>query len=165
MQQRVLGLCVVALALVMASARSASAQDPATFSLSYDFVYRELSETSVVGAHADVAKPFGPLWGLAEAGVNRFDGYTDVSIAGGGRYVVARGARSTIQPAVQVLLGLWRCGACHVTEAFLQPGVLIDYAKSESLTIRGQVDVRRIFFEFGGENAVRLSIGLVWDLD
>ena len=153
------------MALVMASARTTSAQDPLTFSLNYDFLYHELSETSAIGAHADLAKSFGTISGVAEAGVHRFDGYTDLSIAGGGRYLVAQGSRSKIEPAVQLLLGLWRCGACHVTEAFLQPGVLIDYAKSESLKIRGQLDVRRIFFDFGGENAVRLSIGLVWDLD
>ena len=165
MQQRVLGLCLLPLALVLAAARTASAQELPTFSLSYDFIYHELSKTSGFGAHGDVAKPLGLISGVAEAGVNHFDGYTDVSIAGGGRYLLARGPRSTVEPAVQLLIGVWRCGACAVTEAFVQPGALIDYARSESLKIRGQFDVRRIFFDFGSRNAVRVSIGLVWDLD
>ena len=66
---------------------------------------------------------------------------------------------------MELLIGVWRCGACAVTEAFIQPGALIDYVRSGSLKIRGQLDVRRIFFDFGGKNAVRLSIGLVLDLD
>jgi hypothetical protein len=164
-QQRVLGLCLLPLAFVLAAARPTSAQDLPAFSLSYDFIYHELSKTSALGAHADVAKTFGTISGVAEAGVNHFDGYTDVSIAGGGRYLLTQVPRSNIQPAVQVLIGVWRCGACAVTEAFLQPGALIDYAQSASVKIRGQFDVRRIFFDFGGKNAVRVSIGLVWDLD
>jgi hypothetical protein len=149
----------------MTAARTASAQDPVTLSLNYDFIYHELSETSSLGVHADVARSFGTISGLAEAGVNHFDSYTDMSFAGGGRYRLNQRSRSRIEPALQVLLGIWRCGACDVTEAFVQPGVLIDYAQSGSLKIRGQFDVRRIFFDFGGENAVRLSIGVVWNLD
>ena len=164
MRERALGYCCLGVALVFVGVNSASAQSPTTFSASYDFVDHELSQTSNVGLHADVAKPFGMITGVGEVGANRFDGYTVVSLAAGGRYALEHVRRSRIESAVQVLFGMWRCGLCEVRAAFLQPGVVIDYAKSRDLKIRVQFDIRRIFFNFNGETAERLSIGAVWEL-
>jgi hypothetical protein len=40
----------------------------------------------------------------------------------------------------------------------------VDYATSGTMAIRAQFDVRRIFFDFGGETAERISVGVVWTL-
>jgi hypothetical protein len=163
MRQRVLGLCLAGLAFVPVSVGSASAQGATTFAASYDFVYHELGETSAVGAHVDGAKAFGSFSGVGELGANHFDGATVVSLAGGGRYPLHL-SNPKFSPAVQVLLGLWHCGTCELNDVLLQPGFLVDYASSPALTIRGQFDVRRIFFDFGAEWAQRLSVGVVWEI-
>jgi hypothetical protein len=163
MRKRVVGSCLFGASLFLVGVRAASAQGPATFSASYDVVYHELEETSAVGVHADVAKPFGMISGVGEVGANHFDGATVISLAGGGRYPL-HSSNARMSPAVQILLGLWHCNACEISDAFVQPGFLLDFAKSASLKIRGQFDVRRIFFDFGAEWAERLSVGLVWEL-
>jgi len=134
-----------------------------TFGLSYDVFYREFEETSVAGVHIDVAKPFGMLAGVGEIGFNHFGGATVSSFMGGGRLVFPHGTSSKIEPAVQVLLGAWRC--CEERDFAIQPGFIVDFPYSRNLKIRGQIDLRHIFFsDFQDENAIRLSAGIVLNL-
>jgi hypothetical protein len=161
MRQRAAGLCLVVASLFLVGTGSAAAQD-ATVSANYDIIYHEFEETSFIGVHVDAAKSFGRIAAVGEIGFNHLESRTDTSFAGGGRYVIPHSAGSRIQPAVQVLLGLWRCGACDVKRPFIQPGLLVDIPSSDRFRIRVQFDVRRIFFDFGGENAQRLSVGGVW---
>lgn len=160
MRQRVGGLSLLVASLCLVGARSASAQP--TAAVNYDFVYHEFEETSALGVHGDVAGPVGPFVLVGELGANRFDGATVASFAGGVRYPFAQSSSSSIQFAAQALLGLWHCGACEFNEKFIQPGVLVDIPRSDAFSIRVQFDVRRIFFEFGGEWAERVSAGAVW---
>lgn len=161
MQQRAAGLCLVIGCLLLVGVHSASAQD-VTVSASYDILYHQFEETTAVGVHFDAAKSFGLLAGVGEIGFNRLEQSTVVSFAGGGRYMIPYSASAKLQPAVQVLLGLWHCGPCDVNELFIQPGFLVDIPRSDTFKIRAQFDIRRIFFDFGGENAQRLSFGGVW---
>lgn len=149
-----MGVCVVILGV-----RPASAQT--SLSANYDPMLHELSEYSSAGGHGDVAKSFGSLAAIGEVGVNHFNQATVLTLAPGVRYAVA-GASSRIQPSAQLVLGLWHCRACEVNAFFVQPGVVVDYAASRVMKLRVQFDVRRIFFDFGGETAERLGVGAVW---
>lgn len=164
MRQRVIGLGLLVLAVFLAGVRLASAQDPVTVSANYDFVYHEFQDTSAAGVHIDVAKPFAMLSGVGEIGFNHFEGATISSFMAGGRWALPRGTSSKIEPSVQVLLGAWHC--CGETDLAIQPGLLVDYPYSMKVKIRGQVDLRHIFFDdFEDENAFRLSGGIVVNLD
>ena len=152
-----LGLCFIA-----ATGRQARAQT--TLAVSYDPLVHELTENSSLGGHGDIARSFGSLAALAEVGVNHFDQATVITVAPGARYRFATDPTARWQPAVQAVAGLWHCAACEVNEFFVQPGVVVDYSTSDSMRIRAQFDVRRIFFDFGGETAERIGVGLVWSL-
>jgi hypothetical protein len=151
-----LGLC-----LLVASAGAAAGQT--TVAASYDPVLHELTENSWLGGHADVAKLWGPIAAVGEVGANHFDQATVITLAPGVRYALGN-ATSRFQPSVQAVVGWWHCNACEVNELFIQPGVIVDYARSDSMKIRFQFDVRRIFFDFGGETAERVGVGAVWTL-
>jgi hypothetical protein len=101
---------------------------------------------------------------MGEVGVNHFNQATVVTLAPGVRYRFATGTDSKIRPAVQGIFGWWHCGACETNASFLQGGGLVDYATSDTMAIRVQFDVRRIFFDFGGETAERIGVGVVWTL-
>jgi hypothetical protein len=148
--------------VLMAGARVASAQT--TVAVNYDPLLHELSENSSLGAHGDVARFFGSIGVLGEVGVNHFDQATVITLAPGVRYVFGTGTDSKIQPAVQAVFGWWHCGACDTNASFLQGGGLVDYAWSDDMKIRVQFDVRRIFFDFGGETAERIGVGVVWTI-
>jgi len=153
----VLGFC-----LVMAAAGRAVGQT--TVAVSYDPLLHELTENSSLGGHGDVAKFFGSLAAVGEVGVNHFNQATVITLAPGVRYALNHGSSAKFQPAVQAVVGLWHCGACESNELFVQAGVMLDYARSDALAIRFQFDVRRIFFDFGGETAERIGVGVVWHL-
>jgi|KBSSwiStaDraftv2_1062776.scaffolds.fasta_scaffold307550_2 hypothetical protein len=152
-----LGICTM-----VASSGRAAAQT--RVSASYDPLLHELTENSSLGGHGDVARRIGSIAALGEIGVSHFDQATVITVAPGVRYRLAAPATSKFQPAVQAVAGLWHCAACEVNELFLQPGVLVDYARSSALTLRFQFDVRRIFFDFGGETAERIGVGVVWTI-
>ena len=156
MRHRSIRFALAGMVLVLAAAGAASAQG--SVSANYDVIYHEFEETTAVGAHFDAAKAFGNVAVLGELGFNRFESATVVSFAGGGRYLITDGA---IRPAAQFLFGNWHCGACDFDELFIQPGFLVDIPRA-AFAIRVQFDFRRILFDFGGENAERLSVGLVW---
>lgn len=151
----ILGFCCV-----LGGSRLAAAQT--TVAVSYDPVLHELTENSSLGGHGDIARRFGSLAAIGEVGVNHFDQATVITLAPGARYRLAGDPNGRFQPAVQAVAGLWHCAACEVNELFVQPGVLVDYLTGDALRIRVQFDVRRIFFDFGGETAERVGVGLVW---
>jgi len=146
--------------VLMAVARVASAQT--TVAANYDLLLHELSENSSLGGHGDVAAPWGPIDVLGEVGVNHFNQATVITLAPGVRYHFDVGSDEKFQPAVQAIFGWWHCGACDTNASFLQGGGLVDYAWSDDMKFRVQFDVRRIFFDFGGETAERISVGVVW---
>jgi hypothetical protein len=148
--------------VLMAAARVASAQT--TVAANYDLLLHELSENSSLGAHGDVATSLGPIDVLGEVGVNHFNQATVITLAPGVRYPFSVGTNAKFQPAVQAVFGWWHCGACETNASFLQGGGLLDYAWSDDMKFRVQFDVRRIFFDFGGETAERISVGVVWTL-
>jgi hypothetical protein len=162
MRDRPVGAVVLGLFLVMAIARAATGQT--TISLNYDPLLHELTENSSLGGHGDVAKAFGPVALIGEIGANHFNQATVITLAPGVRYAFAVGTNAKIQPAVQAVAGLWHCSACETNASFLQPGVVVDYVRSGAVTFRAQFDVRRIFFDFGGETAERVGVGVVWKL-
>jgi hypothetical protein len=162
MRRRLLGEFVLGLCVFVAGSRVAAAQT--TVAANYDLLLHELSENSSLGGHGDVAKFFGSIGVLGEVGANHFNQATVVTVAPGVRYRFVTATDSKIRPAAQVIFGLWHCGACETNASFLQGGGLVDYATSDTMAIRAQVDVRRIFFDFGGETAERISVGVVWTL-
>lgn len=162
MRLGVVGDSALAFCLLLAVARAAAGQT--TVALNYDPLLHELTENSVLGAHGDIAKAFGSVAAVGEVGVNHFDQATVTTLAPGIRYAIGTAASARIRPSVQAVFGLWHCGACEVNEFFLQPGVVLDYVRNGSMTFRFQFDVRRIFFNFGGETAERVGVGAVWTL-
>jgi hypothetical protein len=162
MRARLVGEFALAICLLIAGARVAAGQT--TVALNYDPLLHELTENSSLGAHGDVAKFWGPIAVLGEVGANHFNQATVITLAPGVRYAFGGASRSSIRPSVQAVFGWWHCSACETNASFLQPGVLVDYARSSSLTLRFQFDVRRIFFDFGGETAERVGVGVVWTL-
>jgi hypothetical protein len=154
----------LALSLCLLVAGAGAAAGQTTVAASYDPILHELTENSWLGGHADVASFWGPIAAVGEVGANHFDQATVMTLAPGGRYAIASSSNSKIQLSAQALLGWWHCSACEVDELFLQPGVLVDWARNDSMKIRFQFDVRRIFFDFGGETAERVGVGVVWTL-
>jgi hypothetical protein len=158
--------------LLFASSVSAQSRDPyfATFTPSYDFVYHEFDETSVVGGHVDVATtikrdiPFLTL--AAEAGVNHFDGGNVLSLMGGPRLRLPN-AGPNILPWVQFFVGLYHCGVCDINDFAIQGGVGLDLRtrRGSSVRIRPQLDLRHMFDDGSGFNAVRAAIGVVFPLN
>lgn len=154
--------CLVAAAFVLGGSPVAFAQDRVEVAASYDVLYHEFQETSAAGAHVSAAVPIASFKGVAEVGVNRFDGATVSSFLAGGQWALGRTGR-TIEPSVRLLLGAWRC--CAETNLAFQPAVLVDYRYTPALAIRGEVAVRRIFIsDVDDATAVRVSAGVVWTL-
>ena len=162
MRRRLVGELALCLCFFVAGARAASGQT--TAALNYDPLLHELTENSALGAHGDVARAFGTIAGIGEVGVNHFDQATVFTLAPGVRYAIGTSTISGLQPSVQAVVGLWHCSACEVNALFLQPGLVLDYARGSSMKIRFQFDVRRIFFDFGGETAERIGAGVVWTI-
>ena len=160
--RRLVGDLALSLCVFLAGARAVSAQT--TVAVSYDPLLHELTENSALGAHGDIAKAFGSMAAVGEVGANHFNQATVITLAPGIRYAIGSATTSRIQPSVQAVAGLWHCGACEVNAFFLQPGVVLDYARGSSMKLRFQFDVRRIFFDFGGETAERVGVGVVWTL-
>jgi hypothetical protein len=162
MRLRRFGVTALGAWFVMAGARGAVAQT--TVAASYDLLLHELTENSSLGGHGDIARVVGPIAVLGEIGANHFNQATVITIAPGIRYAFRLAGGSKFHPAVQAVAGLWHCSACEVNATFVQPGVVLDYERSRALSVRAQFDVRRIFFDFGGETAERVSVGVVWTL-
>jgi hypothetical protein len=155
---------VATLCLTVAAASRAAAQgsgDEWHFGALYDPVFHVPSETSSVGVHFDVSKTVvermgANVQGVGELGFNHFDGATFSSFLGGGR--VASSINPKLTPFFQFLVGPQHC--CDSTDFAIQPGVGIDYDWNPIVTLRVQLDFRRVFFEGDSESATRLGIGV-----
>ena len=86
-----------------------------------------------------------PIAIVGEVGANHFDQATVITLAPGGRYAITKATNSKIVLSAQAVAGLWHCSACEVNELFVQPGVILDWGRSDAMKIRFQFDVRRIF--------------------
>ena len=162
MRLPLIGKLALSLGLVVVSAGAAAGQT--TVAANYDALLHELTENSSLGAHGDVARLWGPIAIIGEVGANHFDQATVITLAPGGRYAITKATNSKIELSAQALVGLWHCSACEVNELFVQPGVILDWGRRDAMKIRFQFDVRRIFFDFGGETAERIGVGAVWTL-
>ena len=156
------GILGLALSVTFGSAAVASGQT--SIAVNYDPLLHELTENSSVGAHGDVTRAFGSIAALGDIGVNHFNQATVITLAPGVRYPFTQSPSSKIQPAAQIVAGLWHCAACEVNAFFFQPGLILDYARGAGMKVRFQFDVRRIHFDFGGETAERVGVGVVWNL-
>jgi hypothetical protein len=162
----------VAFLLVAASSVSAQSSDPfaTTVSANYDFVYHELSDTSNVGAHFDIAttiKRDVPFLSLAgEVGINHFVDANVSSYLGGVRLRIPN-AGPRVLPFGQIFAGVYHCGPCSINDFALQYGGGIDFRMSNNndFRIRAQVDGRHMFDSFQDFNAVRVSAGIVFPLN
>jgi hypothetical protein len=164
-------LLLVSTFVLAASSVSAQSRDPyfATLTPSYDLIYHELGETSVFGAHIDVARtikrdlPYLTLAG--EFGINHFEDATVTSYLGGLRLRLPN-IGDNLLPFVQGFAGLYHCGACHISDFALQGGGGVDFRwhRSSEIRIRTALDFRHMFDELEDFNAVRLSVGLVFPL-
>jgi len=158
--------------LLAASSVSAQSRDPyfATFTASYDFIYHELDETSAVGAHFDIAStikrdvPF--LTFAGEVGINHFDGANVSSFMGGPRLRLPNAGRNVL-PFVQFFAGLYHCGVCDINDFAIQGGAGLDLRtrRGSAVRIRPQIDIRHMFDNPGGFNAVRAAVGVVFPLN
>lgn len=121
---------------------------------------REESEDTGVGFSLDVARNFNPTVGVVgEFGLNTFDQYNLMSFLGGLRYSPATGG--TIQPFVQALFGLERCGACDDSGFGFQIGGGVEVPVSETLRVRGQYDFRRTTYDGEGFTGHRFGFGVI----
>ena len=166
-------LLFIAPFVLAASTVSAQSRDPyfATFTAAYDVIYHELSETSVVGGHADIAStikrdvPYLTLAG--EVGINHFDGANVLSFLGGPRLRLPNIGDGNILPFVQFFAGLYHCGPCDINDFAIQGGGGVDFRarRNSDIRIRTQLDVRHMFDDFADFNAVRVAVGLVFPLN
>jgi hypothetical protein len=165
-------LLFIASLLLAASSASAQSRDPyfSTFTAGYDLIYHELSETSAIGGHFDLAStikrdlPF--LTFAGEVGINRFNDVSVSSFMAGTRLRLPNAGRNVL-PFVQVFGGLYHCGACDINDFALQGGAGLDFRASRrsDLRIRTQLDVRHMFDQVEDFNAVRLAVGVVFPLN
>jgi hypothetical protein len=162
---------VAALLLFAASSASAQSTDPyfSTLSASYDLVYHQHSDVSDLGAHFDGAvtvKRDAPIIGVAgEVGVNHFAGATVSSYLAGARLRIPAGDERFL-PFVQVLLGLYHCGTCKENDFAVQVGGGLDIRiPDKNFRFRTQFDVRHVYADVIGFDAVRLTGGIVFPLN
>src|SRR4051812_30353802 len=120
MRRQSIARCALMAGVLFGGARAVTGQT--TVALNYDPVVHELTETTALGGHGDVARFFGPIAAIGELGVNHFDQATVLTVAPGIRYRIGSTGAARIQPSVQGLVGLWHCAACEVNQLFIQPG-------------------------------------------
>jgi hypothetical protein len=128
----------------------------------YDPVFHDTDETSSAGAHFDVSQKIivrtstSISW-VGEVGFNSFDAGTIVGYMGGGR--IDGQINPKMSPFFQFLAGAQHC--CGSTDFAFQPGLGFDYARWPNITIRTQLDFRRVFFESGSRSETRLGVGVM----
>jgi hypothetical protein len=155
-----------------ATSASAQSRDPyfATANANYDLIYHETGDTSVAGAHFDLAgtvKRDVPFLGIVgEIGVNHFDNATVSSYMGGARLRIPNLTPSVL-PFAQIVLGLYHCGACNTNDFAIQGGAGLDFKVSSSdiIRVRAQLDIRHVFDDVQGFSPVRVSAGIVFPLN
>jgi hypothetical protein len=76
---------------------------------------------------------------------------------GGGR--IAGRINPKISPFFQFLVGGQSC--CDSTDFAFQPGFGVDYARWPKITIRKQLDFRRVSFETESRSETRVGVGIM----
>ncbi len=120
------------------------------------------SGTTGVGIAADAAVPVRPLGRaslsvLGDVGFNHFSDGT-ISDFGAGARVTATGA-GQVTPFGQITIGAVHC--CGQTHMALTPGFGVNVVLTETLDVRGQVDVRHVYAGSGyGFNETRFWFGV-----
>ena len=127
----------------------------------YDPVFHVADETSNAGAHFDVSQKIvmrtsSSISWVGEFGFNSFDAGTIVGYMGGGR--IDGQINPMMSAFFQFLAGAQHC--CSSTDFAFQPGLGFDYARWPNVTIRTQLDFRRVFFESGSRSETRLGVGV-----
>jgi hypothetical protein len=167
-------------AMVAGAAAPVSAQTMRTPTVDASIGYQVLhlpDETFPVGWNVDVSRAMTDVWRLVgEFGMSH-DDQTDGGVSGNLNYYhFGAGPRMTghagrVQPFVQVLGGavhtradlvLANSGAFSDNDwAFmLQPGAGISIPVGNVVSVIGQADYRRVFFEEEGDNEFRVSFGV-----
>ena len=132
------------------------------FGALYDPVFHVPDETSSAGAHFDLSqnvieKTSTKISWVAEFGFNNFDNDTVLGYLGGGRIA------GEINPRMSAFFQ-FLAGAQHwngATDFAFQPGLGFDFARWPKITIRTQLDFRRVFFESGSQSETRLGVGVM----
>jgi hypothetical protein len=127
----------------------------------YDPVFHVTDETSNAGAHFDVSqniieKPGSSISWVGEFGFNSFENETITGYLGGGRIAGQINPRMAL--FFQFLAGAQHC--CDSTDFAFQPGLGFDFARWPNITIRTQLDFRRVFFESNSRSETRLGVGV-----
>jgi hypothetical protein len=128
----------------------------------YDPVFHVTDETSSAGAHFDISQKVivrtsSSISWVGEIGFNSFDTGTIAGYLGGGR--IDGQINPKLSPFFQFLAGAQHC--CGSTDFAFQPGLGFDYARWPNITIRTQLDFRRVFFESGSKSETRLGVGVM----
>lgn len=154
------------LALLLSLALPASAQQPAqpatggdeqTMLVGLGLTFMNLSESTGVGANANVlfnaleTNETGRLGIVGDFGINDFDGGTVTTFMGGPRFTF--NTAGTVLPYAQFLVGFAHC--CGDTDFVPALGGGIDVAWRPNLNIRGEVQ-----FIFSDWDATRFFIGV-----
>jgi hypothetical protein len=128
----------------------------------YDPVFHITDETSSAGAHFDISQKVivrtsSSISWVGEIGFNSFDAGTIAGYLGGGR--IDGQINPKMSSFFQFLAGAQHC--CGSTDFAFQPGLGFDYARWPNITIRTQLDFRRVFFESGSKSETRLGVGVM----
>jgi hypothetical protein len=157
---------VAALALVLAAAAPAAAQDDThgAIGLGASFLtWQEEYGVLAKGLSIDLAHPFGPLgsglrW-VADVGVMWEPGVTDTVVTGGVRYTIPAGSRVNIDLQGMVGIAHWEAFGGGATAFSGGPGAAVRVWLNNRLGVKGQVDYKIPKWEFG--NIYRIWIGIV----
>ncbi len=166
MSQPIATRVFTALALVLAAALPASAQDDMHGAVGLGpslLSWQEEYGTLAKGVSVDLAHPFGPpgsrfRW-VADLGIMFEPGVTDSVVLGGVRYTVPAGSRVNID--LQGLLGIahWEAFGGGATAFSGGPGAAVRFTINERWGVKGQVDYQFPRWDFG--TIYRTWIGLV----
>ena len=166
MLQRIGRALGVALALVMASAGPAAAQDDTHGAVGFGPSFLKWQEeygNFAKGGSIDLAHPFGPagsrLRWVIDVGIMWETGATDATVLGGVRFAIPVGSRLNID--IQALLGVahWEAFGGGATAFSGGPGAAVRYTLNDRVGVKGQLDYQFPNWSYG--KIYRTWIGLV----
>lgn len=155
--------CTMFLVFFVATRASAQASGGRLFvGALYDPVFHVTDETSSAGAHFDLSqnvieRTSSSISWVGEFGFNSFENETIMGYLGGGR--IAGQINPRMWLFFQFLAGAQHC--CGSTDFAFQPGLGFDFARWPNITIRTQLDFRRVFFESNSRSETRLGVGVM----
>ncbi len=166
MLQQLAGKVVIVLALVLAAAGSAAAQDDTHGAVGFGpsfLTWQDEYGNFAKGASIDLAHPFGRttsrLRWVADLGIMWERGATDSMVTGGVRLTLPVGSRVNID--LQALLGVahWEAFAGGATAFTGGPGVALRFWVNDRLGVKGQFDYQIPNWIYG--NIYRTWVALV----